>query len=125
MELCFSCFKVKVLKDFHVMTVAKERSRLVPLKAAPTGRPTPLENATIEIPSVIIVDVIRSSSTIPVIVLNRFIFWQSLHEPQFHQEKMLQFQLIFSIDMFVVLVVLKGLDLDKFWYHYHIYLLFI
>ena len=56
------------------MTVGRERSRLVPLKAMPTGRPTPLATTAIEIPSVITVDVIRSVSTMPVIVLNRFIF---------------------------------------------------
>ena len=56
------------------MTIGSERSRLVPHKAMPTGRPTPLANAAIEIPPVITVDVIRPVSTIPVIVLNRFIF---------------------------------------------------
>ena len=56
------------------MAVARERSRLVPLKAMPTGRPIPLANAAIEIPPVITADVIRPVSTIPVIVLNRFIF---------------------------------------------------
>ena len=73
-ESCFSRFRVKVLKDFRVLTVERERSRLVQLKAMPTGRPTPLANAAIEIPPVITVDVIRPVSTIPVIVLNRFIF---------------------------------------------------
>ena len=63
-----------LLKDFRVMAVASERSRLVPLKAIPTGNPTPLANATMLIPPVIPVDVIRPMSTIPVIVLNRFIF---------------------------------------------------
>ena len=66
------------------MTVARERSRLVPLMAMPTGRPTPLANAAIEIPPVITVDVIKPVSLIPVIVLNRFIFWQFVHELQFH-----------------------------------------
>ena len=56
------------------MTVARERSRLVPLKAMPTGSPTPLANAAIEIPPVITIDVIKPVSMIPVIVLNRFIF---------------------------------------------------
>ena len=65
---------IKVLKDLCVMTVARERSRLVPLKATPTGRPTQLTNTAIEIPPVITVDVIRPVSTIPVIVLNRFVF---------------------------------------------------
>ena len=57
-----------------MIAVARERSRLVPLKAVPTGNPTPLANAVIEIPPVITVDVIKPVSTIPVIVLNRFIF---------------------------------------------------
>ena len=74
MALRFSCFTVKVLEDFRVMTVARERSRLVPLKAIPTGRPTPPANAAIEIPPVITADVIKPVSRIPVIVLNRFIF---------------------------------------------------
>ena len=56
------------------MTVARKRSRLVPLQAMLTGRPTPLANAAIETPSVITVDVIRSVFTMPGIVLNRFIF---------------------------------------------------
>ena len=56
------------------MTVARERSRLVPLKAMLTGRPTPLANAAIEIHPMIPVDVIRHVSTMPVIVLYRFIF---------------------------------------------------
>ena len=73
-DLCFSCFTVKILKDFRVIAVTRERSRLVPPKAMPTDRPTPLANATIDIPQVITVDVIRPVSTIPVIVLNRFIF---------------------------------------------------
>ena len=56
------------------MTVARKRSRLAQLKAIPTGNPTPLTNAAIEIPAVITVDVIRLVSRIPVIILNRFIF---------------------------------------------------
>ena len=74
MESCFSCFTVKVLEDFRVMAIVRGKSRLVPLKAMPTGRPTPLANAAIEMPPVITVDVIRPVSTMPVIVLNRFIF---------------------------------------------------
>ena len=108
------------------MTVARERSRLVPPKAAPTGRPTPLANAAIEIPPVITVDVIRPVSTMPVIILNRFFFfWQSVHKLQFNQEKMFQFQLIFAADMSVVLVVSQGLNQDKYWFHCHIYSLLI
>ena len=74
MESCFSCFTVKVLKDFPVMTVASERIKLVPLKAMQTSRPTALANAAIEIPPVMTVDAIKLVSTIPVIVLKRFIF---------------------------------------------------
>ena len=69
---------MNILKDFRVMAVARERSRFVPLKAIPTGNPTPLANAAIEIPPVITVDVIRAVSTIPVMVLNRFIFFGNL-----------------------------------------------
>ena len=54
--------------------VARERSRLVPLKAMPTGNPTPVANAAMLIAPVITVDVTRSVSTIPVIVLNHFFF---------------------------------------------------
>ena len=57
------------------MAVVRERSGLVPLKAIPTGNPKPLSNDEMLIPPVITVDVIRPVSTIPVIVLNRFIFW--------------------------------------------------
>ena len=74
MASCFSCFTVRILKDFCVLPVPRERSRLVPLKAIPTGNPTPLANAAIEISSVITFDVIRPMSAIPVIVLNRFLF---------------------------------------------------
>ena len=91
----------------------------------PTGRPTPLANAAIEIPPVITVDVIKPVSAIPVIVLNCSIFLASVHGVQFHQANMLQFQSIFLIDIFVVLVVLKGLSLDKFWFYCRIYLLFV
>ena len=56
------------------MTATRERIRLVPLKAIPTGRPTPPANAAIETPPVITVDVIRPVSTMLVIVLNCFIF---------------------------------------------------
>ena len=87
------------------MAVARERSRVVPLNAIPTDNPTPLGNAAIEVPQVIAVDVIKPVSTIPVIVLNRFIFWQFIHELQFHQEKMFQSQTICLIDMILVLVV--------------------
>ena len=74
----FSCFTVNILKDFRVMAVSRERSRLVQLKAIPTDNPTTLTNAAIEIPPVITVDVIRPVSTIPVIVLSRFIFFLAI-----------------------------------------------
>ena len=80
MALCFSCFTVKVLEDFRVMTVAREKSRLVPLKAMPTGRPTPLANAAIEIPPVITVDVIRA---------NQFIFCNPFTNFNFIKKKCL------------------------------------
>ena len=57
-----------------MMTFARERRSLVPLRAMSTGRPTPPANAAMEIPPVITVEIIRPVSTMPVIVLNRFIF---------------------------------------------------
>ena len=60
------------------MAVPRERSRLVPLKAIPKGNPAPLENAAMLIPPVVTVDVISAVSTIPVIVLNRFIFFGNM-----------------------------------------------
>ena len=93
MASCFSCFTVKILKDFCAMAVARERSRLVQLKAIPTANPMPLANAEIDISPVITVDVMRPVSTIPVIVFNRFIFWQFLHEPQFQSENMLHMKI--------------------------------
>ena len=65
---------MKILKDFRVIAVARERSRLVLLKAIPTGNSTPLANPAMLIPPVITVDVIRLVSTIPVVVLNCFSF---------------------------------------------------
>ena len=56
------------------MVVARERIRPAPLKAIPTGNPTPLANAVTEIPLAITVDVISPVSTIHVIALSRFIF---------------------------------------------------
>ena len=81
----FSCFTVKILKNFRVITTARERSRQITLKAMSIGRLRPFADAETEFPPVITADVIRSISTMSLIVLNRFIFF---------------------IDMFVVLVVL-------------------
>ena len=106
MESCFSCFTVKVLKDFSVMTVVRERSRLVPLKTMPMGNPTPLANAAIDIPPVITVDVIRPVSTIPVIIKSFYLFGNPFTNFKFHQANMPQSQSVFLSDMFVVLVVL-------------------
>ena len=81
---CFSCFTVKNLKYFCVMAVARERSRLVPLKAIPTGNPTPLANAAIEIPPVITVDVIRSFLQYLWLYWIVSFFWQFVHALRFH-----------------------------------------
>ena len=90
------------------MIVAREKSRLVPLKAMPTGKPTPLANAGIETSPVIIVDVIRSVSTMLVIVWNGFIFLASYSRTSLSSRKAPQFHLIFLSDVFVVLVVPKA-----------------
>ena len=105
MESCFSCFTVKALKDFHVMTVARRRSRLVPLKAMPTGNPTTLANAAIYTPPVITTDVIRPVSTIPVIILNRFIFLVIRSRTSISSRKSASISANFLIDTFVVFVV--------------------
>ena len=70
MELCFSCFTVKVLNDFRVITVARERGRLVLPKAAPAGRPTLLPNAAKEIPPMITVDVKKRHCAVRTTILN-------------------------------------------------------
>ena len=125
MELCFPCFTVKVLKHIRVMIVARERSRLVPPKAAPTGRPIPLANAAKEILPVITADVIRPLSTIPVIVLNPFIFLAIRSRTSISSRKNASISVRFLIDMFLVLVAWKGFNLDKFLFYCHIYSLFI
>ena len=125
MELCFPCFTVKVLKYFCVMAVARERSRLVPPKATPTGNPTPLANAAIDIPPVINVDVIRPVSVTPVIVLNRFCFLAICSQTSI---SLIKYASI-SLNLFKRYVCdscgAEGLDLDKFWFHCRIRSLFI
>ena len=66
-----SCFMVNMLKDFCVISVAREKkSKLVPLSA--TGKPTPPTNAVTETISTVTGDVIRPISAIFVIALNFF-----------------------------------------------------
>ena len=74
MVSCFPCFIVRLLKNFHVRTVKKERATPNPPKEVPTGRPTLLANAGIETPSGIAADVIKSVSTMRVTLFNRFFF---------------------------------------------------
>ena len=95
MASCYSCFMINVLQAFCVVTVARERSRLVPLKAIPMGRTTPLANAVLEIVPVNNVDVIGPVSTMPVILLNRFTFFVIRSRTQFHEANRPKFQLIF------------------------------
>ena len=97
---------VKVLKDFCVIAVARERSTLVPLKAMPMGNPTPLANAAIEIPPVITVHVIKPVSTISVIVLNRFFFLAIRSRNSISSSKDASISVNFLSDMFEVFVVL-------------------
>ena len=87
------------------MTAARERISLVPLKAMSTGRRAQLANVVIEIPPVITVDVIEPVSTIPVIVLNRFIFLAILSRTSILSRKNASISVSFLSDMFVVLVV--------------------
>ena len=39
-----------ILKNLRVIAIAREKNRLVLLKAIPTGRPIPLANPAIETP---------------------------------------------------------------------------
>ena len=78
------------------MTVAREKSRLVPINAIPKGRPTPFENAAIETSSVITVGVIRPMSTMLVISS----FSPPVRELQFHGANVPLFQ----FDMLVALL---------------------
>ena len=105
MVSCFSCFTVKVLKDVRVMAVARERSRLLPLRVMPTGRPTPLAKAAVAIPPVITVDLINPVSRMPVIALNRFIFLAIQSRTSISSRRYASISVIFLSDMFVVLVV--------------------
>ena len=85
---CFSCFTVMILKDFCVVTVSIEKSRLVPHNTIPTGKPSPLANAVIETTPVITVDVLRLVSTLLVDVLIRSSLLPAIHKLQFHQANM-------------------------------------
>ena len=67
--LCFPCFTVKDLEDFRMAIV--ERERKLP-QAAPTGRPTLLANAAMEVSPVIADNIIRPVSTIPMILYKVF-----------------------------------------------------
>ena len=95
MESFFYFLMVKVLKDFCVIAVARERSTLVPLKAMPTGNPTSPANAAIEIPPVITVDVIKPVSTISAVILNRFIFLPIRSRNSISSSKCLNFNQFF------------------------------
>ena len=88
------------------MAVARERSRLVPLKVMPMGNPALLANAAIEISLAITVDVIKSVSTMPVIVLNRFNFFLAIvSRTSISLRKNASISVNVLSDMFVVLVV--------------------
>lgn len=57
--LNFSCFTVNILKNLHLIAVAREKSRLVPLNAIPKIKLAPVANAAIETPLVVTEDVCR------------------------------------------------------------------
>ena len=95
-----------------------------PPKTAPTGRPTLLANAGIEALPVIVADVIKPAPTMRVAAFNRFFFLASGLRASISSRKNASISVNFLIDIFVVLVVLKGLNLGKFWFHCRIYSLF-
>ena len=94
-------------------TVKRERTTPSPPKAAPTGRSVPLANAEIEAPPAITAEVIKPVSTMPMIVFNRFFF--------FAYRLRVSISVNFLTNMPAVLMVLKGLNLYKFWFHCRIY----
>ena len=110
--LCFCCFTVNILKGFCITAVAREKSRLVLLNVIPAGRSAPFADVEIETTPVITVYVIRPVSTMLVIALNCFIF--SIGHSQTSTTKP-QFQLIFSSELQVALVMLQGSNLDRFY----------
>ena len=85
----------EILKDFCMIVVEREKSRLVPLNLTPTGRTKPFANASIETPPVITLDRIKPISVMLVILLKRLIFFDSLYADQCYQLNMPQFQLVF------------------------------
>ena len=108
-----------------MMAVAREKTRLVPLMAIPTGNPTPLANASIDIPPVITVDVIRPASTISVIVLNHFIFLAICSRTSISLRKYASISLNLFNRYDCGSYSAVGLNLDKFWFHCRICSFFI
>ena len=111
---CFSYFTVNISKDFCVMAVAKEKSRLVLLNVVPTSRPAPLANAAVEIPPVITVGVIRPISTMLAIALSHFMFFASHSRTWISCRKYASISVNFLSDMFEAPVEPQSLNLDIF-----------
>ena len=84
MESCFSRTTIEALRYFCAAGVIKEKSRLTPPKAIPTGSPTPLASAAMDIPPVSTVDVIRIVSAMLNTVMDCLIFLPSVHIFQIH-----------------------------------------
>lgn len=61
--LNFSCFTVNILKNLHVIAVAREERRLGPLNAIPKIKLAPVANAAIETLLVVTEDVCRPASS--------------------------------------------------------------
>ena len=74
MESCFFLFFIAVLRYFHVADVIREKSRIDPPKAIPTGSLTSLASAAMDIPPVNTADVIRLASEMLNIVMDCLIF---------------------------------------------------
>ena len=74
MESCFFGATIEALRCFSVAGVIREKTRLTLLRAIPTGSPTPLASAAMDIPPVNTVYVIRLVSAMHKIVMDRLIF---------------------------------------------------
>ena len=70
MKSCFSQTTIEDLRYFRVAGIITEKSRLALSKAIPSGSPTPLASAAMDVPPVSTVDVIRSVSAMLNIIMD-------------------------------------------------------
>ena len=107
----FSLLYGKYFKRF--LRYSWKKGRLVLLNVIQTDRPTPLKNAATETPPATVVCVSRAVSVNLITVSNYPILF--VHKWPIYQINMPRFQLSFSSDMNLALVVPLGRDLERFY----------